>query len=370
MQLEGGKINNFSLLFLIIGFTFGSSVIISPGIRAGRDAWLTILAGLTEGLFFAYIYFTLAGKFPGKNLVEISREIYGPFLGNIISLLYLGYFLHLASLVLRNFGDFFSITIYPQTPTFVIIGLTVLISASAVRNGIEVISRCSLILVPITLLSYLMMTIFLLPQAKITRIQPLMELPFAEFLRISHATATFPFGETVAFLMVTGYINKKSGFSKRFALAGIIIPGFVFTMAAIINTAVLGATAGISLYPTYDAIQLINIGEILTRLEVTITFAMYSMGFIKFSVLYYGAALGTAQVLRLRSYLPLVLPLGIIMGILSITQFESVIENITWANEIYPFYTLPFQLFIPLLSLLLDARQKNKTGSNKAGEKP
>ena len=102
MELERGKINNLHLTFLIIGFTFGSSVIISPGKGAGQDTWLAILAGLAEGLIFAWIFFTLAVKFPGKNIIQINEVVFGVFTGKVISLLYLWYFFHLGSLVLRN----------------------------------------------------------------------------------------------------------------------------------------------------------------------------------------------------------------------------------------------------------------------------
>ncbi|KJS83753.1 MAG: hypothetical protein JM58_12195 [Peptococcaceae bacterium BICA1-8] len=369
MELEGGKINNLQLTFLIIGFTFGSSVIISPGKGAGQDTWLAILAGLAEGLIFAWIFFTLAAKFPRKNIIQINEAIFGSFVGKVISLLYLWYFLHLGSLVLRNFGDFFTGAIYFQTPLIVIIGLTALLAASAVRNGIEVIARCSLLLVPITMFAFIFDTVFLLPQIEITKLLPILELPLKDFLKSSHSAATFPFGETVAFLMITSSLNKNSISSmKRFALAGIIIAASFFVMAAIRNLAVLGGTAKISLYPSYVAIQLIEVADIISRLEVAVSFAIFIMGFLKISVLYYGAVLGTAQILGLRSYLPLVLPIGTIMVVLSIIQFTSAVENITWATEIYPFYSLPFQLVFPLVALILAIIKQNKAGTKKAGE--
>jgi len=77
------------------------------------------------------------------------------------------------------------------------------------------------------------------------------------------------------------------------------------------------------------------------------------MGFLKTSVLYYVTALGIAQLLRLKSYLPLILPLGSLMISLSLIQFESNVENIFFATKIYPFYSLPFELFLPGLTLLV-----------------
>ncbi|MGI6226551.1 MAG: GerAB/ArcD/ProY family transporter [Peptococcales bacterium] len=360
MQLEGGRIDNIHLIFLIMGVTFGSSVIISPGVGVDQNSWLAVLIGLVGGVFFAYIFFSLAKKFPNKTLMEINDFIYGKFLGKIVSILYLSYFSIVTALVLRNFSDFLTITIYQETPAVVLIGSTVLISASAVRNGIEVITRCSLLLVPITLFSYLILTIFLHPQMDLNNLLPI-HFPFKNMLKVSFKAATFPFGETVVFLMVIAYLNKHNLKSmKKFALSGIILPGIVLLIASARNVAVLGATMELSVYSALEAVELINVGEIFTRLEILYIFSMFSVGFIKVAVFYYAITLGTAQLLGLRSYLPLVLPIGVSLTVLSITIFESVFENILWNNNIYPLYALPFQFLIPLVTLILARTKSNK----------
>ena len=86
------------------------------------------------------------------------------------------------------------------------------------------------------------------------------------------------------------------------------------------------------------------------------------MGFIKVTVLYYAVSLGTAQLLKLKSYLPVVLPIGVLMICLSILQFESAFEINYFALKIYPNYVLPFQLFLPLLTLLVAVIRGKKGG--------
>lgn len=352
MKLEGGSISSFQLIFIIIGFTFGSSVIIMTGGSAEHDVWLAILAGLGEGLFFVFIFTTLALRFPGKTLIEINDLLYGPYLGKVISLSYIWYFLHLAAIVLINFGDFLKTILMPETPMVVFVIFICLVSASAVRNGIEVITRTSQVLVPLTILSYFAMTAMLLKEMDMNNLLPIFDVSWQDFFKASHSIATFPFGETVAFLMVLAFVSNKDK-AKGATLLGIIIPGIILTIAAVRNIGVLGATMSITTYPAVQAIRLINIGNILTRFEVLIVFALLSMGFLKISVLYYGGVLGLAQLLKLRTYLPLVLPIGVILVTLSIIQFDSMVENLKWASEIYPYYSLPFQIGFPLLSLIL-----------------
>lgn len=100
------KISGIQLALLIIGFTFGSTAIMNPSYGAGQDAWLAFILGFIGGTTLLGIYVAIAHLNPGKNLYEILESFFGKYLGRGIGLLYVWYFIHLASLVLRNFGEF------------------------------------------------------------------------------------------------------------------------------------------------------------------------------------------------------------------------------------------------------------------------
>lgn len=86
----------------------------------------------------------------------------------------------------------------------------------------------------------------------------------------------------------------------------------------------MGVTAGIQTYPSFEAVRLIDIAHILTRLEILIAINLLTMGFLRISVFFYGTVLGIAQLLDLRSYRLLVFPVGILMIILSLSNFKSI----------------------------------------------
>jgi len=356
MKLEGGSISPSQLLFLVMSFTLGGTLLRTPAAGAGHDGLLAILFGLAESLLFALFFTGLSLRFPGKTLVEFNDLIYGPFLGKLISLAYLFYFFLLATLVLRFFGDFFVGLIFPQTPLVILIGLLVLISASAVRNGIEVIARCSQILLPFTVVVVILTLLLSLPDMKFTNFLPILDLPLTDLLRISHYTATFAFGESVAFLMTLAFIgtNLKTAKKARFYLMlGLIGGGIILLITTIRNTGLLGSTRAITNYTSFQAVRLINIGEIFTRLEILVVINFLTMGFLAVSLLFYSTALGMAQIFKLRTYLPLVLPLGALLTCISIILFENILEYQRFSEAITPYFALPFQVGIPLLSLLI-----------------
>lgn len=364
MILEKGRISSSQLILPLLGYCLSYSVIFMPGQEAGHDVWISTIAGIGEGLFLAFIYVSLALKFPGKNLLEINDYIYGRYLGKLISISYLWYFLHIASLVLRNYGDFFSGVFLVETPYLVFIIPVMIACASAVRNGIEVITRTAIVLMPITLFMYVFNFFFLLNEMDFKAFEPFFEITFKQFTDSSHHVAVASFGEAVVFLLIFPFINKVKQIRMPTFL-GFILAGGVLVLNAVQNVAVLGAASKVSTYATVQAVRIINVGDIFTRIEFTVYVILVATVFLKISILYYGVCLGTAQLLKLRTYLPLVLPYGIIIILLGTFQFENVMQIISWFNETYPYYSLPFQIFLPALSLII-AYIKNPSQEGRA----
>jgi spore germination protein KB len=366
MFLEKGKISNFQLGLLIIGFVFGSSVIISPGQGAGHDAWIAVALGLMESLLIVWIFTTLAKQFKGMTIVEINSLVYGKILGTCISVLFIWYVFHLGAMVLDNYASFFKLEIYANTPRIIIILALVLVCISTVGRGIEVLARCSVILVPITILIAIADSTLIIPQIDLKNLLPVLDVPISLILWAGHGAASFPFAETVAFLMVLAFVDKTENITINF-FKSLLIVGTILIIVVARNFAVMGPMAGITNYPSYLLAQAINIGEVLTRLEVLIAVNLITMGFIKVSVLLYGTVLGFAQVLNLHSYRPIILPIGILMAILALTTFGNSVNMLNFAQKGYPVYAAFFQIGIPLITLVVaKLRKLNPAGGSKA----
>lgn len=128
--------------------------------------------------------------------------------------------------------------------------------------------------------------------------------------------------------------------------------GVTLLIVTVRNTAVLGITSTILTSPSFEAVRLIDIAKIITRLELLVAVVLLVTLFIKVSIFYYATVLGMAQLLRLRSYLPLVLPIGIISISITVFMYDSPVEEAYNGANIWPIWTIPFQLLIPPISLL------------------
>ncbi len=350
--LEKGKISGSQLVYLMVGFLLGSTVIVTPDQSAHQDAWIVIIIGAIEGLIFALIFTTLARRFPDKTIIEILETVFGPYLGKIIGLIFLWYSFHVGSLVIGNFTDFFTTVIMPETPSVVLAALMILVSAFAVSNGLEVITRCSLVLVPLTVFLIIITFLLQLNQLDFNNFLPLFETPVWQLLKISQPAAVFPFGEAVSFLMIFPFLNQTMGSRSKTAI-GILVAAFIIILASWRSIGALGASGSIFSYPTFEAVKLINLPFVNMRLEIIVVINFLAMGFLKITVLHYSTVLGLGQLLKFRSVRPLIIPIGILMIILSIINFSGYTQNFEFIEMSYPIYAVFFQLGIPLLTLIV-----------------
>lgn len=350
MNLEGGKISSSQLIFLVVGFMLGTSTIFPPGGSAGKVTWLAILGGFCIALILLWIYLGFCLHYPGHTLVEINDIILGPILGKLVSIIYIWYFFHAGAMELRIMGEF-NATLMPDTPIDVFLIVLAATCALGVYKGIEVLARCSVILVTIFIAVVVINTILLSSLIDLSNLLPIFDISPKEFLKSARAASAYPFGEILLFMMVLPFLNRTIE-GSRSLMKGMGIACLLFIIAAIRNAAVLGPTGSDAMFPTLTAVRMIDIGDILNRMDTFVAMDLISIGFVKVTLFYYITVLGIAQLLKMRSYLPLVVPLAFLMYILSVSSFRSGVEIPYYAYNVWPLYSIPFEILLPLLTLL------------------
>lgn len=103
--MENSKINPWQLFSLIVLFELGTALIVPLGVEAKQDAWLAELLGLTGGIVLLLQYFYLYHHFPNLLLTSYIQKIFGKYIGWIIALSYILFFIYGASRDLNYRGD-------------------------------------------------------------------------------------------------------------------------------------------------------------------------------------------------------------------------------------------------------------------------
>lgn len=352
--MDNNEVSSRQMICMMGMLIIGSSAILSIGSEAKQDAGIAIVIATITIIPIVILYSRLASLYPGKDFFEILDLVYGKYLGYIITILFTWYIFHVGTLVLRNFSEFITAVSIPDTPHFALFMVMGLLSVWITKSGIEVLGRISVVTLPLLVFDVLLLSILSLPLIDIDLVRPLFYNDFKPILKGTFAVMTFPYGELVIFLVLLSNVkNQKKGYSRLFIIS-ILIGGSTMFLAAVRNILVLGIETISKLYfPSYAAARLINIGNFFQRVEVLISAAFLFSGLIKISICVYASCKGFAKIFRIKNYKVVVAPVTLLMMHLASIIYESTMEMFDWTVNIGKYYDVPFQFFIPLLTLVI-----------------
>ncbi len=353
MGIEKGKISGRSLSMLVVCLIMGSILLTmyTYGVTK-QDTWIVVLTGYIVFIPFILIYVSLAIKFRTKNLIQMNDIIYGKYLGKLISSLYIWYFLEITTLNLYNLGAFVNGLMMYETPLVVIYIVFILVCVWAVRGGIEVISRCCFIILAFTVIEITIMTGLLVKDMDFSNFLPVLDLPVLKYIQGTNIMFSIPYGEIIVFTMVMAYVTRESKL-KGSVLIGFSVGTATLFVVVLRDTAVLGALAPLVTFQSFQAAALIELSKTFTRMEIIIAGTLLITIFIKICLFYYASVLGIAQLFRLKTYTHLVLPLGAVIVTYALFVFDSPMEQMFYASNVFWVYAIPYQIVFPLLSLVI-----------------
>ncbi len=353
MNIEKGKISNLQFIFLLMGHLEGTVFLLSLVTNlTGHDTWLAVLSGLAIIVPVGYVYALLSKRFPGLNFVQVNKSIYGRYLGTVISLFYLGELLLLLSLSTKDVSDFYINFFIRDTPPEIVLIVFTFACAYAAWNGIEVLGRIAPFIVTIVSLIIIVTAFMLLPKMDFSNFLPIGELTLKNFIHSTQILAEIPFGTSLTvFLPIMFTLNDNKHTARTF-LMGLLLSVAFFMVIAIRNTAILGITEALLVSPSFQTARMINIG-FLSRMDILFAIGHTFGNFLLCSILFYSTVLLLSQILGLRTYLPMIFPLGCIAVILEMVLYPSATAHLQSAQNVEIMFYFPFIFIFPPLSLLI-----------------
>lgn len=365
-MMEKGQISAGQFFILIFGYLLGTSFFFRPGgliALAKQDAWIVPLWAGAAGVLMTLIWIKLANHYPGLTIIQICTKAAGKGIGGLIALLYIGYFVHLSALIIRNLGDFMKVTLMPRTPITVFHVMFLLIICYAVIKGVETIARATQLLLPLVTLTFLFIFVVALYEWNWDRFQGMFRMNVWTTMKETRSLLAFPYMDSVVFMMLFPYVRSKI---KVSFILGVVVATLLLSLIVFFTIGVLGVTrASHETYSLFLIVSEIHIGTFFENLESTIALILLVAIFIKLSVAYYGAVLGLCQLFRVndRSWLAISLILlisGLALG------FDNVLENMEFSNNYYFEYMLLYAIIFPSLLIFLTWMKQSK-GKQKAG---
>ncbi|MGI6004198.1 MAG: GerAB/ArcD/ProY family transporter [Christensenellales bacterium] len=363
--MKNEKATFSQLVFSIVLFNFGSSVIMGISSGVDQDAWIPILLATACIIPLFFLYARVLRLFPEKDLFEIIEILFGKIAGKVLVALLIWYALHLCALVLRNFSEFTRIAAMPETPQLPIMILMILTTVYLARSSMRAIGKWSVAAVFFVLFVVLFTFVASIPQLNLDALLPVLEHTPAQLAETTFQLFSFPYAETVIFLCLADSFPKKGSPYKMF-LYGIAITLVVFMLVFLRNLALLGrAMMQISYFPSYVAVRIVEIGDFLARIEGSISSNFVFAGIVKISACLLAASKGVTRLFNLQDYRPVVLPAGILTLALCAILYKNTMEMFAFLDY-YPYYAFPFQVIIPLAVWIageIYVRRRKKQGA-------
>lgn len=371
-MLDRGKISVLQMclsMYLMVGAT---AILIIPAItakEAKQDMWISPFWGSLSGFLAVWLAWSLYRLTPGKSIIQTGEAVLGPRLGKAAALLYILFLVHGAGLIVREYGEFIVGTILLKTPIVIVMGSIVLTAAFAVRSGIEVLGRFSLLLGPLFGLFLIGIVLLLIPRYEPTHMLPVME----NGLRPSLAGAVTPLTWFMEFLFISFLFPHLRAEETHKALrAGMWAVALMLVTMVIANLSALflfGEITGRMFFPVFNASHYISMAEFLEHLDAMVMALWVMGGFFQISMWYYVTVISVAQCFHLSDYRPIVYSVGILIIVFSLWLAPGFADLIDLFTTSEPFYSATMQILLPALTLIIGLIKRRRRPLSAEAEK-
>lgn len=343
-------------------FEVGSTTLFLMGAEAKQDAWLVMLIGALAGLLLLKLHLAIHHQDPELDLFMLCRRYIGKYMGTIINLLFVMYFMYEASRNLRDLGEVTVMTLLRQTPLWIIILITIMIVSNTVRYGYKTLFLFCLFLFPFFILGYAIISI-LIPATGLFHLEnslPVLEEGWKPIFKAAiPELISFPFGQTVLFLVFYPLAHKGRNLTKPVFFA-YIVTALALTFINQLNIFVLGPKiAAESTLPLLESVQLIELADVFERMDALFTLLLFLGLIIKMSLFFNGAVIGLEKITGV-GFKKWVLPLAALIYGLSFLSptytHHMVIGRKFVLNSWFPI----FQIILPLLLFMVIVIKKRK----------
>ncbi|MGN8768198.1 GerAB/ArcD/ProY family transporter [Paenibacillus barengoltzii] len=317
-MIEKGKISASQIGKMMYLAVTPTAILSTPAITfnvAKQDMWISPIWALS-GVVTVCIAFGFHKLYPGQNVIQACNRILGPVLGKAVGLVILLYYMYISGIMIREYGEFVVGSFLLHTPLLVISGSMVFICAIVVRSGVEIIARFAEMFIPIFTMLFLLLIVPLVPELQIQNMFPIMGEGIAPSISGAFVLQAW-FSEFLTASFLIPFANQVDKLKKSIAISLLAVI-LTLVVTNLVTLLLLGNITGNYTYPFLIVARYINLSDFFTHLEA-LFMAIWVLGaFVKICVFFYTIALGTAQMMNLRDYQPIVFPVGFLLLLMSV----------------------------------------------------
>ena len=321
---------------------------------------LNIIYNTIIVLFIILLVCKLYKKFPGLDLLDISKFLGGNVLKNIVGVLFIAYFIISSSMMLRNFCEGLVVVYYPLT-NYILIILMFIISIGLVnRLSFNATLNTASIIFPLVLISVVLLFCGNLDNFSFRRIYPILGDGFYNtfILGLRNIGA---FGGICYLYFLPPMLKEPEKF-KKIAVISVIFTGiFIFLCVATLLFMFSFFITTDEIMPLFSAARHIEFSSFFQRFESIflliwiISFCCYLSITCKFSTHIFN------KMFNLSDMRPVLNIFAILIFGISLLPKNYAISNLFETN-IYRYLRIAIGFILGIIILILANLKKKKVG--------
>lgn len=350
------KISTKQIKYSVSAFIIASSLLLLEISEYSKNqSWIPIIIAFAVSCLIVFIYIRLVKNHPGLSLFEINEKVFGTLLGKCVSALYIFFFFSLTVFNTQELGYFVKMMVLPGTPLTVIFVIFLLLCSYSVRKGAGPMTRYAAILTFGSILALVFNGVLIINKMHLENLLPVFTVPIKNYLLSAHYAAMVPFCEILPILTLAAYVQKPSEIGKAL-MGGLAIGAAVLLFIILRDIVVLGDY--IASIPTFLSVRLIDVGDVLTRLEIVYAVILMSMMFFKVSILLFSTVSGVGKLFNIEQFKYFISIIGVLVIIGANSFFLSSTEHTKWHDAIATYSTF-FLFVIPVVTLIVSMIKKS-----------
>ncbi len=352
MNNKEDALTESQLTLMVIGSIIGISLLslpLDPIKIAKQDAWIATFLGVIYPIYVLFIAIYIRKKYPKRNILDLSKKIYGKILGNILNLIFLLFFFLVSTDVAAGINNVLRNYMVSFLNSWNILTLLFLGAAYTVYGGTKTVGRLSEILFYTTFIVFLI-PVFSIKKADILNLQPVMG---SGVRSIVNATKKTIIGYSGAEMLLILYpLVGENVKLKKIGFKSISFITILYTLYTLLTILYLGVNATDKfLWPVITISRSITIPVINSFSYIFLS--LWTMTMFKcISVNYYLFAHGLNKIfnkISRRSWAILLYPIMLIGA--SLYGIPVIRRN--FLDKIFPPYVIFNIIFISITALLV-----------------
>ncbi|WP_369902197.1 spore germination protein [Bacillus manliponensis] len=355
------QVSPIFVFFLIHSAQFGAGVLGFARIiakAAGYDAWMgVVINGILIHILIWMMYYIL--KDTEGNIIDFHQHVFGKWLGNAISLIFMAYFFIMSISVIRTYVEIIQVWMFPTATTWMLTTFLCIVSYYIISSGFRIITGICVLSISGTL-GYMLLSIWMAKYANFENLLPFFSHSSGDILQATKLSV-FSMTGFEMILMIYPFLKTPEKSAKP-AQYGALFSNVLFLFSTILAFGFFSEKQlSKTIWSQLSMTQVVKL-PFIERLEY-FAISGYALVIITSFILpLWAATRGTHEIFHVKQKQILIALMSIVVVISQLLTTRHEVNDYISRTSNISFWLI--YIYIPILFLIVWGKNKWKKSQN------